>query len=204
MIQCSFPLPPCATSKASGCAWRLCCQASRLWLRTWQVQVGRVKLYLLDSNDPANMPADRGIISELYGGGPEVRFIARIVARHRWLAAAAYTGTAVPKSVISMKATRRSPSFIRARTLMQDSSLPFDVALAITRAGNVFTTHTPVAAGFDRFSPELIKTIPPARMRRDELGVDIEDVLAAGARECGGCTRSRLIWPISLFAAAEL
>ena len=44
-----------------------------VWLRAWQVQVGRVKLYLLDSNDAANYPAHRGITSELYGGGPELR-----------------------------------------------------------------------------------------------------------------------------------
>ena len=44
-----------------------------MWLRAWQVQVGRVTLYLLDSNDAANFPAWRGITSELYGGGPEVR-----------------------------------------------------------------------------------------------------------------------------------
>ena len=44
-----------------------------VWLRAWQVQVGRVKLYLLDSNDAANFPAHRGITSELYGGGPELR-----------------------------------------------------------------------------------------------------------------------------------
>ena len=44
-----------------------------VWLRAWQVQVGRVKLYLLDSNDAANIPAHRGITSELYGGGPELR-----------------------------------------------------------------------------------------------------------------------------------
>src|ERR1017187_11017541 len=44
-----------------------------VWLRAWQAQVGRVKLYLLDSNDAANFPAHRGITSELYGGGPELR-----------------------------------------------------------------------------------------------------------------------------------
>ena len=44
-----------------------------VWLRAWQVQVGRVKLYLLDTNDAANFPAHRGITSELYGGGPELR-----------------------------------------------------------------------------------------------------------------------------------
>jgi len=44
-----------------------------VWLRAWQVQVGRVKLYLLDSNDAANFPVHRGITSELYGGGTELR-----------------------------------------------------------------------------------------------------------------------------------
>jgi len=47
-------------------------------LRAWQAQVGRVKLYLLDSNDPANMPAERGLTSELYGGGPELRLAQEI------------------------------------------------------------------------------------------------------------------------------
>jgi len=46
---------------------------TKLWIRTWQIQLGRAKLYLLDTNDPANIPAHRGITSELYGGGPELR-----------------------------------------------------------------------------------------------------------------------------------
>src|SRR6202142_574828 len=50
-----------------------------LWLRAWQVQIGRVKLYLLDSNDPANFPAHRGITAELYGGGPELRLMQEMI-----------------------------------------------------------------------------------------------------------------------------
>src|SRR3989339_583958 len=50
-----------------------------VWLRAWQVQVGRVKLYLLDTNDAANFPAHRGITSELYGGGPELRIKQEII-----------------------------------------------------------------------------------------------------------------------------
>jgi glycogen phosphorylase len=52
---------------------------SKLWVRTWQVQVGRAKLYLLDTNDPANIPAYRGITGELYGGGPELRLKQEVV-----------------------------------------------------------------------------------------------------------------------------
>ena len=50
-----------------------------VWLRAWHVQVGKVELYLLDSNDPANFPAWRGITSELYGGGPELRLQQELV-----------------------------------------------------------------------------------------------------------------------------
>ncbi len=63
-----------------------------VWLRAWQVQVGRVKLYLLDSNDAANYPAHRGITSELYGGGPELRLQARDAPGDRRMAAAACAG----------------------------------------------------------------------------------------------------------------
>ena len=59
-----------------------------VWLRAWQVQVGRVKLYLLDSNDAANFPAHRGITSELYGGGPELRLKQETAPRDRRMAAA--------------------------------------------------------------------------------------------------------------------
>ena len=61
------------------CGWRVAAHPShvsrrpRCWVRTWQAQVGRTKLYLLDTNDPANLPTHRGIASELYGGGPELR-----------------------------------------------------------------------------------------------------------------------------------
>ena len=58
-----------------------------IWLRAWQVQVGRVKLYLLDINDAANFPAHRGITSVLYGGGPELRLYARNAPRDRRMAA---------------------------------------------------------------------------------------------------------------------
>ena len=50
-----------------------------LWIRTWEAQVGRRKLYLLDTNDPENLPTHRTITSELYGGGPELRLRREIV-----------------------------------------------------------------------------------------------------------------------------
>ena len=64
---------PCASRTASGCDWRSRCRATRSGCAPGRSRSGRVKLYLLDSNDAANFPAHRGITSELYGGGPELR-----------------------------------------------------------------------------------------------------------------------------------
>ena len=71
-----------------------------MWLRAWQVQVGRVRLYLLDSNDPANYPPYRGITSELYGGGPELRLQQEMVLGIGGWRLLARLGHASPKCAI--------------------------------------------------------------------------------------------------------
>ena len=127
-----------------------------VWLRVWEVQVGRVKLYLLDSNDAANFPAHRGITSELYGGGPELRLKQELllgIGGWRLLAA-----LGLKPEVCHLNEGHAAFAVLeRARVFMQENAQPFGVALAATRAGNLFTTHTAVAAGFDRFTPALIE-----------------------------------------------
>src|SRR4029079_16831988 len=126
-----------------------------VWLRAWQVQVGRVKLYLLDSNDAANYPVHRGITSELYGGGPELRLKQELllgIGGWRLL-----RGLGIAPEVCHLNEGHAACAVLeRARSFMEEAGQPFEVALAATRAGNVFTTHTAVPAGFDRFPPELI------------------------------------------------
>jgi starch phosphorylase len=127
-----------------------------VWLRAWQVQVGRVKLYLMDSNDPANFPAHRGITSELYGGGPELRLIQEIVLGIGGWRLLGKLG--ISPEVCHLNEGHAAFLVLeRARGFMEKTSKPFEVALAVTRAGNLFTTHTPVEAGFDRFAPLLIE-----------------------------------------------
>ena len=127
-----------------------------VWLRAWQVQVGRVKLYLLDSNDPANFPARRGITSELYGAGAELRLNQELVlgiGGWRLLKA-----LGIKPEVCHLNEGHAAFAVLeRARSFMEETGQPFDVALAVTRAGNLFTTHTPVNAGFDRFAPGMIE-----------------------------------------------
>jgi len=127
-----------------------------LRLRIWQVQVGRVRLYLLDSNDPLNDPADRGITSELYSGGSERRLQQEIVlgiGGYRLLTLLKQT----PEICHLNEGHAAFAILERARFFMQQAQVDFHTALTATRAGNLFTTHTPVEAGFDRFSTVLLE-----------------------------------------------
>ena len=152
-----------------------------VWLRAWQAQVGRVKLYLLDSNDAANFPARRGITSELYGGGPELRLQQEMllgIGGWRLLRA---LGLA-PEICHLNEGHAAFAVLERARSFMDETGQPFDAALAVTRAGNLFTTHTAVAAGFDRFSPALIEQYLGGYAEK-KLGIALHDLLALGRAE---------------------
>ena len=149
-----------------------------VWLRAWQVQVGRVELYLLDSNDAANFPAHRGITSELYGGGPELRLKQELllgIGGWRLLGA-----LGIKPEVCHLNEGHAAFAVLeRARSFMQENAQPFEVALAATRAGNLFTTHTAVAAGFDRFAPALIEQYLGGYATQ-KLGMTLHDLLALG------------------------
>ncbi len=149
-----------------------------LWLRIWEVKVGRRTLYLLDSNDIANIPAHRGITSELYGGDQELRLKQEIVlgiGGWRLLDA-----LGIQPEICHMN--EGHPAFVvleRAFSFMQKTKQPFEVALAATRVGNHFTTHTAVSAGFDRFSPDLIAKYLE-KYAQANLKVPFERLLALG------------------------
>ena len=149
-----------------------------VWLRAWQVQVGRVKLYLLDTNDAANFPAHRGITSELYGGGSELRLKQEmILGIGGWRLLRAL---GIQPEVCHLNEGHAAFAVLeRARNFMEDTGQSFEVALAVTRAGNLFTTHTPVAAGFDRFAPALIEQYLDW-YARERLKIPIHDLLALG------------------------
>ena len=151
-----------------------------VWLRTWQVQVGRATLYLLDSNDAANFPAHRGITSELYGGGRELRLKQELLLgiggwrllRHLNLR---------PEVCHLNEGHAAFAVLERARDFMHETGQSFDTALAVTRAGNLFTTHTAVPAGFDLFSPALIEQ-HLGDYALNKLGLKLHDLLALGRR----------------------
>jgi starch phosphorylase len=159
-----------------------------VWLRAWQVQVGRVKLYLLDSNDAANFPAHRGITSELYGGGPELRLTQELllgIGGWRLLRA-----LGIQPEVCHLNEGHAAFAVLeRARSFMQETAQPFEVALAATRVGNLFTTHTAVTAGFDRFTPALIEQYLGGYAEQ-KLGIALHDLLALGRQNSNDSSES--------------
>jgi starch phosphorylase len=173
-------LPITAVRRSSGEWLRLeiALPGYSVWLRAWQVQVGRVKLYLLDSNDAANVPSHRGITSELYGDGPELRLVQEIVLGIGGWRLLGELG--MRPDVCHLNEGHAAFAVLeRARTFMKETGEPFEVALAVTRAGNLFTTHTAVAAGFDRFVPALIEQYLGG-YAQTRLGLSLHDLLALG------------------------
>jgi starch phosphorylase len=153
-----------------------------LHLRVWEVRAGRARLYLLDANHLLNGPADRGITSELYGGGPETRLQQEmILGIGGWRV---LRDLGISPEVCHLNEGHAALAVLeRARCYMQEREVPFPVALTATRPGNVFTTHTPVEAGFDCFAPELVRKYLGSYA--DKLGIGLERLLALG-RGSGG------------------
>jgi starch phosphorylase len=172
-------LPVAPVRDAAG-AWvrvRLPKPGPPVWLRAWAARVGNIPLYLLDSNDPANTPADRGITAQLYGGGADMRLLQELalgVGGWRVLRAAGWR----PDVCHLNEGHAALAALERARDFMVESGRSFEVALAATRAGNVFTTHTPVESGFDRFAPDLAAARLGAYA--GELGLSVDALLALG------------------------
>jgi starch phosphorylase len=183
-----LPIMPVRQANGEWLRFEIALPGYPVWLRAWEVQVGRVKLYLLDSNDAANFPAHRGITSELYGGGPELRLVQELllgIGGWRLLSA-----LGIKPEVCHLNEGHAAFAVLeRARGLMEETGQPFEVALAATRAGNLFTTHTAVAAGFDRFTPTLIDQYL-GRYAQEKLGISVHDLLALGRQDTDDASES--------------
>jgi starch phosphorylase len=175
-----LPITPVRNEEGEWIRLKVRVAGPTLWLRAWQAQVGRVRLYLIDSNDPANAPVYRGVTSELYGGEKELRLQQELVlGLGGWRLLRAI---GLQPEVCHLNEGHAAFAVLeRAHEFMVAHGQPFDVALTATRAGNLFTTHTPVAAGFDIFEPALL-----ARYLRhyadDLLKIDFRKLLALGRK----------------------
>jgi starch phosphorylase len=181
-----LPILPVRTKDGERLRMAASFPGGTVWIRTWEVQVGRRRLYLLDTNDPANPPAVRAITSELYGGGSELRLKQELLLGVFGWRLLRLLGIA--PDVCHLNEGHAAFAVLeRAREYMEETGRPFHEALGITRAGNVFTTHTAVEAGFDRFSPELVRQYL-SEYARQLLGISVDDLLALGRRNPGDAT----------------
>jgi glycogen phosphorylase len=175
-----LPITPLRRPDGEWLRFQLDVPGHRVWLRAWQVRVGRLALYLLDSNDPANFPVDRGITGELYGGGPDLRFMQELILGFGGWQLLSALG--IHPEVCHLNEGHAAFAVLaRARSFMRETAQPFDVSLAVTRAGNLFTTHTAVAAGFDRYHPDLVADCLSGYAEQ-QLGITRRDLLALGRR----------------------
>ncbi len=121
----------------------------------WLCNVGRVPLYLLDTNISENPPDFRVITSRLYGGDAEMRLWQEMLLGIGGVKALEILGLR-PRVVHMNEGHSAFAGLERIRSFMKKDGLNYEAAVELTAAGSVFTTHTPVPAGNDRFSPELM------------------------------------------------
>lgn len=145
--------------------------------RVWVAQVGKVKLYLLDSNHPCNQPHDRGITSKLYGGGSELRLVQEIALGICGWRLVETLGLDIDICHLN-EGHAAFATLERIRSYAMRHKTTFWQALWATRAGNIFTTHTPVAAGFDCYTIELLRRY--AGTYHLEMGVSGDDIIGLG------------------------
>ncbi|MGB8405479.1 MAG: glycosyltransferase family 1 protein [Mycobacterium sp.] len=156
--------------------------------RVWVAQVGRIPLLLLDSDVPENDHDLRGVTDRLYGGDQEHRIKQELLAGIGGIRAIrAYTeieGIAAPEVYHMNEGHAGFLGVERIREYITGSALDFDTALTVVRASTVFTTHTPVPAGIDRFPVEMVNRYFDDTAAEPLLpGVPLERVVAFGAED---------------------
>jgi starch phosphorylase len=190
----NMPVTPVRREDGSALTIRVEYPGRTVTARVWKVQVGRIELYLLDTNVPENNPEDRQITAQLYGGDQEMRIRQEIllgIGGVRMLRAMDIH----PKAYHMNEGHSAFLSLERIRMLMQERGLQFDEASVLVSSTNVFTTHTPVPAGNDAFESWLVEKYFSEYWK--SLGLEKEQFLGLGRQEPGNAEE-----PLSLTVLA--
>lgn len=151
----------------------------KLYIKIWEIKVGRVTLYLMDSDIEANIPEYRGITKTLYGGNQETRIQQEIVLGMAGVELLRRLG--VKPTVYHMNEGHSSFLILKLiENTIKDKKVSFNIAKDIVSSKTVFTTHTPVPAGNDIFPLELMDTY--FRDYWDKLGIDKQEFFRMGMK----------------------
>jgi starch phosphorylase len=151
--------------------------AGELHARVWRVEVGRTTLLLLDANVPENGEWDRALTARLYGGDARVRIRQELLLGVGGVRALHALG--INPSVLHLNEGHSAFATLEMiRTLMEDTALPFGEVVREVAGMTVFTTHTPVAAGHDRFPAALVEE--HLGKIREQLHLSYEDFMGLG------------------------
>ena len=174
------PLEPARGADGKPVTIRIDTRGGQLFAKLWVVHVGRVQLYLLDSNVEGNKPEDRELTSRLYGGDERTRIRQELLLGVGGVKALKALGIRPGVYHLNEGHSAFGPlEVIRGR--MHDDGMTFDDALRETAQHTVFTTHTPVPAGHDRFDCSMVEEhLGPLR---DELGISYEQLMGLGRVE---------------------
>lgn len=157
----------------------------KVYARVWRVQVGTVPLYLLDTNIEPNSRYDQDISDQLYGGDKDLRMHQEIMLGIGGVQMLKALGL----NVTAYHANEGHAAFMtleRIRMLMQEQGLSFDEAEQVVVSSTLFTTHTPVPAGFDLFEPEMVMHY--LGHYAHIFGLSQEEFLALGREDTGNFT----------------
>ncbi len=176
----TLPVRPCTGPDGNELVVSVNLPSGELFLKAWHIDVGRVKLYLLDSNIPQNaFPEHREITDQLYGGDIQKRIRQEVVLGIGGLRVLRALG--IRPTVYHMNEGHAAFLGVeRVRVLMQEEGLNFEQALEATRVSNVFTTHTSVPAGIDLFDPGLIYDYFQSYC--SDAGISFDKFLALGRK----------------------
>ncbi len=168
----TLPVQPVRKEDGSEVVFPINLPTGPLYLKLWHVDVGRTKLYLLDTNIPDNeRPENRDITDELYGGDAHTRMRQEIVLGIGGMRALKILG--LEPTVFHMNEGHSAfLALERIRCLMKEHELTFEEALDASRTNSVFTTHTSVPAGIDLFDPGLMYEYFNDYCRESGIGFD--------------------------------
>jgi glycogen phosphorylase len=177
-----YTLPAAPVKDADGQDLKVSVElpTGKVLIQVWKIHVGRIQLYLLDTNIPDNaLPQDRDITDSLYGGDTDTRIRQEIVLGIGGLRALEAMG--LKPTVYHMNEGHSAfLALEQIRRLMAAEKLSFEEALEASRVSNVFTTHTPVPAGIDLFDPGLMYHYFSAFCT--QTGIDFQQLMALGRK----------------------